>query len=112
MTAPREPFQPRSRRTRQSNSGKRSLIVVTYDISDDRRRTRVAEVLLSFGGRVQGSVYELWLDDRRLERMWDAVGKLVTNDDLVRCYVLCGACEGRVRSYGMDAPGDPVVFIV
>lgn len=92
--------------------GARSLIVVAYDISDDRRRGKVALTLLSFGARIQGSVYELWLDERRLERMWAAIGKLIVAEDLVRCYVLCSACETRIRSYGMDAPEDAITFIV
>mgnify|MGYP001374613330 CR=1 FL=1 len=90
----------------------RSLVVVAYDISDNRRRGKVAATLLSFGARIQGSVYELWLDERRLERMWAAVGRLIVADDLVRCYILCAACETRIRSYGMDAPEDALTFIV
>lgn len=87
------------------------MVVVAYDIPDDRRRDRVAKVLLRFGGRIQGSVYELWLDERKLERMWAAVGERVGADDLVRCYILCSACERRIRSLGMERPEDPVAFI-
>ncbi len=82
----------------------KSLVVVAYDISDDRRRGRVANTLLSFGARIQGSVYELWLTPRQLEAMWHAVGELSMPEDLIRCYALCGACERRIRSYGMRQP--------
>jgi CRISPR-associated protein Cas2 len=101
------------RLSRRDGSGAaRSFIIVAYDISDDRRRTRVAGILLSYGARIQGSVYELWLDERQLERMWAAIGKQVAPVDLVRCYIVCAACEARVRSYGMEPPEDDVAFIV
>lgn len=88
------------------------MIVVAYDIPNDRRRSQVANVLLRFGARIQGSVYELWLDERRLERMWAAVGDHVKPGDQVRCYVLCAACAQHVRSFNMEQPADPVAFIV
>ncbi|MBV9282961.1 MAG: CRISPR-associated endonuclease Cas2, partial [Chloroflexi bacterium] len=46
----------------------RSLVVIAYDISEDRVRSRVANTILSYGGRIQGSVYEVWITDRQLER--------------------------------------------
>lgn len=82
----------------------KSLVVVAYDIFDDRRRERMANTLLSFGARIQGSVYELWLTARQLEAMWYAVGRLRAPEDLIRCYTLCSACERRIRSYGMPQP--------
>jgi CRISPR-associated protein Cas2 len=86
--------------------------VVSYDIRDDRRRTRVAETLLGFGARIQASVYELWLEERALERMWVAVGREVAAEDLVRCYVLCAGCVRRARSYGMAMPEEKEVFVI
>lgn len=82
----------------------KNLVVVAYDIPDDRRRARMANRLLSFGARIQGSVYELWLTPRQFEAMWCAVGELHAGGDLIRCYTLCGACERRIRSYGMPQP--------
>ncbi len=82
----------------------KSLVVVAYDIPDDRRRGRVANHLLSFGARIQGSVYELWLTPRQLEAMWYGLGELCAREDLIRCYTLCGACERRIRSHGMPEP--------
>lgn len=35
----------------------RRFTIVSYDISDDRRRTRVAKLLLDYGDRVQYSVF-------------------------------------------------------
>ena len=90
----------------------RTLTVVAYDITEDRRRSRVANCLLSYGGRVEASVYELWLTTRQLERMWEEVLKLIDKTDLVRCYTLCGSCKPKIRSHAIVAPAEPVVFIV
>jgi len=42
------------------------LIVVSYDIPDDRRRLQLSKALKDFGKRVQWSVFECHLDDRQL----------------------------------------------
>ncbi len=88
----------------------RSLIVVAYDIRDDCRRQRVANTLLGFGARIQGSVYELWLTQREVETMWYKVTRQVGERDLLRCYTLCTVCEGRTPSHGMPSPEREVAF--
>ena len=37
--------------------------VVCYDIADDARRSRISQILLDFGTRVQESVFVAHLDD-------------------------------------------------
>lgn len=102
----------RARATHRTKPTDRTFIVVAYDISDDKRRAKVAEVILSFGARIQGSVYELWLDERRVERMWAMIEEELKPGDLVRCYSICAACRRRIRSYGMEQPEDDIAFIV
>ena len=46
--------------------GKR-LYAVAYDIPDDTRRVKLANLLKSYGERVQLSVFEGYLDERVLE---------------------------------------------
>jgi CRISPR-associated protein Cas2 len=43
--------------------------LVSYDIPDDKKRTRMAKTLRDFGERVQLSVFECILDDILLKRM-------------------------------------------
>lgn len=88
----------------------RSLVVVAYDISDDKRRARAAQILLSYGARVEASVYELWLTSRDMEKMWHALLRATKQGDLVRCYSLCAGCTKRIRSYGLDAPEEEIAF--
>ena len=93
--------------TRQSD---RSLVIVAYDISDDKRRARAAKILLSFGARVEASVYELWLTPIQIEKMWHAISGAVKDGDLVRCYTICDACVRRTRSTTLSAPKDEIAF--
>lgn len=48
---------------------KLKLYLVCYDIEDDRTRTRLSKRLLDFGFRVQNSVFECWVDDRRYSKL-------------------------------------------
>jgi CRISPR-associated protein Cas2 len=45
------------------------LIVVSYDILNDSRRTRLAHALKDFGERVQYSVFECRLDTEQLGKL-------------------------------------------
>lgn len=65
------------------------LVVVCYDVADDRRRQRLVRVLESFGQRVQESVFECWLNaaqQRALERR--ATAELDEGRDLLAIYAL------------------------
>lgn len=39
-------------------SNERTFYVLAYDLSDDRRRAKIARLMESMGERVQGSVFE------------------------------------------------------
>jgi len=47
--------------------------LITYDIADDKRRSRIADVLLSYGIRVQGSVFLIEARGAKYLRMKDKV---------------------------------------
>jgi CRISPR-associated protein Cas2 len=92
-------------------SGERYLEVVAYDCSDDARRARMANLILSYGARVQGSVYEVWLTRRDRETLWHRLLTVARSEDSPRSYTLCGNCVRGVRCHGSQAPSDePVLF--
>lgn len=89
------------------------FIVVAYDISDDRRRTRLHKKLKSFGTPVQYSVFECALDARGLERMRRAIRRLIDEgQDLVRYYFLCEACLRRIEVINGDITQEPLTLVV
>jgi CRISPR-associated protein Cas2 len=74
------------------------FVLVVYDISHDRRRTRLHDTLLDFGTPVQYSVFECLLDERRLAKMKEAVGRVIKpRQDRVRFYYLCQSCLARTE---------------
>jgi len=77
------------------------FVVVSYDISDDRRRLRAARLLSDYGRRVQKSVFECDLDERRFLKLKDALNRLIHHEeDSVRFYQLCPRCRRTVEVSG------------
>ena len=75
--------------------------IVSYDIPDTPRRTKIAKILDDFGDRVQYSVFECLLDQDLLAKMIDRLEKVVKLDeDSVRVYALCGNCEKVIKVIG------------
>ena len=75
--------------------------MVTYDITDDRRRQQVAKALAGYGERVQYSVFECRLDEReimQLRRRIAAIADAVC--DRIRWYPLCRPCHGQIVQQG------------
>ncbi|MDR4497188.1 MAG: CRISPR-associated endonuclease Cas2 [Candidatus Scalindua sp.] len=75
--------------------------LVSYDIPDTKRRTKLAKVLEDFGDRVQFSVFECILDDKLLDKLVKRIDKIVkVADDSVRIYTVCANCERCIRIIG------------
>lgn len=78
------------------------LVVVSYDIVDDKRRNKVHKALHNFGTRVQYSVFECELDDATHKRMQGQLGRLINKkEDSIRYYVLCETCLSKVKIAGL-----------
>lgn len=81
----------------------RQFLLVVYDISDDRRRTRLHNRLLDFGTPVQYSAFEFWLTQGELNRLKKAIQRVIKpRIDNVRYYYLCAACQDKVESNGEE----------
>lgn len=76
----------------------RQFILIVYDISNDKRRTKLHNVLLDFGTPVQYSVFECLLEEKDAARMKKAVLKVIRpRADQVRFYTLCAACVAKTE---------------
>lgn len=75
--------------------------VVAYDISCDRRRQKVADLLEMVLTRVQKSVFEGEVPREVLDRsIKRALGHIDPETDSVRVYSLCASCAPRTDVYG------------
>ena len=78
------------------------LYVVIYDISDDKRRRRVFNLLEGYGQRVQFSAFECVLNDRKFEELRARLTKVVKMDeDSVRFYPISKHTLGQVVIWGV-----------
>lgn len=75
------------------------FILVVYDISNDRRRTKLHNLLLDYGTPVQYSVFECLLDERKVALMKKSVLRVIRKRvDNVRFYHLCADCLARTET--------------
>ncbi|MHC1588001.1 MAG: CRISPR-associated endonuclease Cas2 [Candidatus Syntropharchaeia archaeon] len=75
--------------------------MVSYDIIDDRKRAKLAEVVLDYGKRVQKSVFECHVSEREFLEMKERIEKIIDMEvDSVRYYFLCQRCIGQIQISG------------
>ena len=73
------------------------FIVVAYDVTSDRRRTRLHKQLKGFGTPVQYSVFECLLTEQQFRELRTAVRRTVqAQQDTVRYYRLCENCQDKI----------------
>ena len=83
------------------------FLVVSYDIPDDKRRTRVAKTLEDYGTRVQYSVFEVNLEAKHVRKMRDRLEQVIEKkEDSIRFYTLCGACYKGIDVLGVGRPAE------
>jgi len=92
----------------------KQFVVVVYDISSDRRRTKLHNTLLDYGTPVQYSVFECLLDEEGLARMKRAIGRAIRpRVDRVHYYYLCQGCLEKVEvTSGVEVLSEEEVIVV
>jgi CRISPR-associated protein Cas2 len=61
-------------------------LLITYDISNDKRRNKIDKLLSSYGTRVNYSVFELEIKAHIYSDLEFKLSKLMHKDDSVRLY--------------------------
>jgi CRISPR-associated protein Cas2 len=73
------------------------FILVVYDISNDKRRTKLHTALLDYGTPVQYSVFECLVTEEEQEHLFKAVERVTRPKvDHVRYYPMCERCLKKV----------------
>jgi len=78
------------------------LIVIAYDIPDDKQRTRLYKTLRRYGEAVQFSLFECILAPDQFDEMRREVAAILDREDLwrVRYYEVCGECQRKTVTLG------------
>lgn len=89
------------------------LVLVVYDIPDDKRRTKLATFLEGYGRRVQYSVFECFMDSSKMQQLYDALKRRVKpEEDNVRLYWITKDSFERALSIGSPPPEAPPDFYI
>lgn len=87
--------------------------VVAYDISDDKRRQKIADLLEGYGQRVQYSVFECFLNASKYKELTVKVRKIVKiPEDSVRFYPLSRQSLSQIETLGgkpITAPSSSII---
>lgn len=95
----------------ETEKKRKYLVVVIYDIVDDKRRVKMSEFLKGYGFRVQRSCFECILDMRLYNKLIGQIEKYISEDDLIRVYRLTENME--VKTWGaLGIIGDEDFIIV
>ncbi|NLF02771.1 MAG: CRISPR-associated endonuclease Cas2 [Anaerolineales bacterium] len=82
----------------------RGFFMVSYDLSDNKRRTKIAHLLEGYGERVQYSVFEVWATAAEIEKLRKRLKPYVKEEGSVRIYQLCAACQTTREVLGQGTP--------
>lgn len=89
------------------------MVVVAYDISNDRRRAKAVKILERVGVRVNFSVFECMLTERQYESLRDELLQVISlKEDTVVYYPICLNCYSRIVYQPHKMENYPVVRIV
>ena len=75
---------------------KLKFYVFTYDISNDKNRQKTARICESRLQRVQGSVFEGYLNESDARQLLKKLIKYLKEGDSLRVYQLCSACRSKI----------------
>ena len=83
------------------------LTVISYDIVKDKRRNRVAKILLNYSIRVQYSVFECYENEEIVKKLIEDISKEINEkEDSVIFYRVCSSCENKIKVLGKEKKDD------
>uniref|UniRef100_A0A7C4UFN7 CRISPR-associated endoribonuclease Cas2 n=1 Tax=candidate division WOR-3 bacterium TaxID=2052148 RepID=A0A7C4UFN7_UNCW3 len=78
-----------------------NFYLISYDISNDKRRNNVSKCLENYGTRVQYSVFEVILGEEKFKELYEKLKKIIDiKKDSIRIYPLCNSCLRKTRIIG------------
>lgn len=90
-----------------------TLYLIAYDISSDKRRTRVHKTLSAYGRWTQYSLFECFLTRLQHVDLMARLAALIDSEaDSLRLYPLCDGCVKRVETMGDPTPEEPTIFLL
>jgi CRISPR-associated protein Cas2 len=89
------------------------MVVVVYDIPDQKRRTRLSNFLLGYGTRIQLSVFECFITMEEMRKLYQLVKNQVKPDeDNVRFYWISSESASLALTIGSQKPQPPPKYYI
>ncbi len=90
------------------------MIILSYDIADDRLRNHFSKYITKFGHRIQYSVYQIDISNRVLDNIVSYIQghfeKKFVQSDSVYIFKLSNTCEVVRMGYAKNEEKDLVIF--
>lgn len=95
----------------------RKFYFISYDITDDKRRNRVARILLDYGERVQYSMFCCQVNKRELLKLQESLKIEINNHEDQIIFLQAGMVQGQapapaLLSLGKSWKPEPRVQII
>jgi len=77
-------------------------MIVAYDITHPKRLNRIARIMKDYGLRVQKSIFEVDVNERRFEEMRRRAEQAMVRElDGVKYFPLCDRCADTLIALGL-----------
>ncbi len=90
------------------------MLIISYDIAEDKLRTKFSKYLCKFGGRLQYSVFEIRNSDRVLENICTQITasfeKKFSQTDSVLIFDLSKQCKITRYGYAKNTETDLLII--
>lgn len=88
----------------------KKLVLVIYDITDNKRRLKFVGFLEKYGIRVQKSAFEMIINTKQYDKLISEIPTYISADDNIRIYKL--KISGQVVSWGSNIIEPEEVIII
>ena len=80
----------------------KTLYVISYDIVNDKKRSKIAKLLEGYGRRVQYSVFECVLSKSDFAKLYAKLLQIDVDShtDSIYIYMICLNCEKKIITIG------------
>lgn len=89
------------------------LVMISYDVVEDKKRLKLMKFLKDYGERVQKSVFECNLTPKIYQEVKSGAEKIINKrKDRVRYYRICKGCAEKVEISGWGEVTEEEEFVV
>lgn len=84
------------------------MYLVSYDIEDNKIRNKIAKQLENYGYRVQYSVFECRITQKRFHELYEKLATLMEEEigGNIRFYHICENCSKKIVTMGIATQRD------